>query len=64
MPCVFGGDRGPPDGNIVGMNSVVASMSSEGEAGSNGLGFAIPAHFAKRVADQLVATVVGVDAAG
>lgn len=43
-------------GNLVGMNSVIASMSSGGEAGSIGLGFAIPANFAKRVADQLIAT--------
>ena len=44
------------NGNIVGMNSVIASLSSSSgqEAGSIGLGFAIPSNFAKRMADQLI----------
>lgn len=54
------GNSGGPlvdlNGNLVGMNSVIASMSSGREAGSIGLGFAIPSNFAKRVADQLIAT--------
>ena len=38
------------------MNSVIASLSSSSgqEAGSIGLGFAIPSNFAKRMADQLI----------
>lgn len=39
------------------MNSVIASISTgSDQAGSIGLGFAIPANFAKRVADQLIST--------
>ena len=55
-PGNSGGPLVDMSGHIVGMNSVIASMSSGGEAGSIGLGFAIPANFAKRVADQLIAT--------
>nr|WP_231587568.1 trypsin-like peptidase domain-containing protein [Corynebacterium comes] len=55
-PGNSGGPLVDMNGNIVGMNSVIASMSSGGEAGSIGLGFAIPANFAKRVADQLIST--------
>ncbi len=55
-PGNSGGPLVDMNGRIVGMNSVIASMSSGGEAGSIGLGFAIPANFAKRVADQLIAT--------
>lgn len=55
-PGNSGGPLVDMDGNIVGMNSVIASLSSGGEAGSIGLGFAIPANFAKRVADQLIST--------
>ena len=69
-PGNSGGPLVDMSGNIVGMNSVIASMSSGGEAGSIGLGFAIPANFAKRVADQLIATgeathpMLGVQVAG
>ena len=55
-PGNSGGPLVDMSGHIVGMNSVIASMSSGGEAGSIGLGFAIPANFAKRVADQLITT--------
>ncbi|GAB3699416.1 S1C family serine protease [Corynebacterium nasicanis] len=55
-PGNSGGPLVDMSGRIVGMNSVIASMSSGGEAGSIGLGFAIPANFAKRVADQLITT--------
>ncbi len=43
-------------GNLVGMNSMIASLSSgtSGEAGSIGLGFAIPSNFAQRMAQQLI----------
>lgn len=54
-PGNSGGPLVDMNGRIIGMNSVIASMSS-GEAGSIGLGFAIPANFAKRVADQLIST--------
>ena len=55
-PGNSGGPLVDMNGRIVGMNSVIASLSSGGEAGSIGLGFAIPANFAKRVADQLITT--------
>lgn len=54
-PGNSGGPLVDMDGNLVGMNSVIAALSSGGqEAGSIGLGFAIPSKFAKRVADQLI----------
>jgi putative serine protease PepD len=50
------------DGELIGVNSAIASMGS-GDAGSGGaqsgsigLGFAIPADQAKRIADELVST--------
>lgn len=56
------GNSGGPlvdlNGRLIGMNSVIASLSSGGlggqQAGSIGLGFAIPSNFAQRVAHQLV----------
>lgn len=54
-PGNSGGPLVDMEGHLVGMNSVIASLSrGEGQAGSIGLGFAIPSNFAKRVADQLV----------
>lgn len=55
-PGNSGGPLVDMNGNIVGMNSVIASLSSSSgqEAGSIGLGFAIPSNFAKRMADQLI----------
>ncbi|MDO5512680.1 MAG: trypsin-like peptidase domain-containing protein [Corynebacterium sp.] len=69
-PGNSGGPLVDMSGNLVGMNSVIASMSSGREAGSIGLGFAIPANFAKRVADQLISAgqathpMLGVQVAG
>lgn len=53
-PGNSGGPLVDMDGNLIGMNSVIASLSSGGETGSIGLGFAIPSNFAKRVADELM----------
>nr|WP_245974951.1 trypsin-like peptidase domain-containing protein [Corynebacterium alimapuense] len=53
-PGNSGGPLVDMNGNLIGMNSVIASLSSGDEAGSIGLGFAIPSNFAKRVADQLI----------
>ena len=55
-PGNSGGPLVDRDGNIVGMNSMIASLSndSSGEGGSIGLGFAIPSNFAKRMADELI----------
>lgn len=56
-PGNSGGPLVDMEGNLIGMNSVIASLTSGGDtAGSIGLGFAIPSNFAKRVADQLVTT--------
>ncbi|AWB83670.1 serine protease [Corynebacterium liangguodongii] len=57
-PGNSGGPLVDMNGNLVGMNSVIASMSAspQGGAGSIGLGFAIPSNFAQRVAKQLIDT--------
>jgi putative serine protease PepD len=43
-------------GNVVGVNSAIASLAVGGEAGNIGLGFAIPINSAKRIAEELIAT--------
>jgi putative serine protease PepD len=44
-------------GQLVGINSAIASLSSGGgQSGSIGIGFAIPIHEAKSIADQLIST--------
>jgi putative serine protease PepD len=48
-------------GELIGVNSAIASMGGDdgpagGQSGSIGLGFAIPADQAKRIADELVST--------
>lgn len=55
-PGNSGGPLVDMDGHLIGMNSVIASLSQgvSGEAGSIGLGFAIPSNFARRVAEQLI----------
>lgn len=60
-PGNSGGPLVDMNGNLVGMNSMIASLSSSqggptggGESGSIGLGFAIPSNFANRVAKQLI----------
>lgn len=58
-PGNSGGPLVDRNGNLIGMNSVIATLSqgqSSGQSGSIGLGFAIPANQAKRIADQLVKT--------
>ena len=42
-------------GRVIGVNSAIATMNA-GEAGSIGLGFAIPANSVKRIADELIKT--------
>lgn len=55
-PGNSGGPLVDMNGNLIGMNSVIASLApgAEGNAGSIGLGFAIPSNFAQRVAQQLI----------
>ncbi|EEW49918.1 trypsin [Corynebacterium efficiens YS-314] len=58
-PGNSGGPLVDMEGNLIGMNSVIASISSGTDTGGSiGLGFAIPANFAKRVATQLIETGV------
>ena len=55
-PGNSGGPLVDMEGNIIGMNSMIASLSggTGSEGGSIGLGFAIPSNFAKRMADELI----------
>ncbi|GGG78691.1 trypsin-like serine protease [Corynebacterium pelargi] len=55
-PGNSGGPLVDMQGNLIGMNSMIASLSNTQEnlAGSIGLGFAIPSNFARRVAQQLI----------
>lgn len=60
-PGNSGGALVDMSGNLIGINSAIASMgggqdSPGAQAGSIGLGFAIPVDQAKRIADQLVST--------
>jgi putative serine protease PepD len=60
-PGNSGGELVNMNGELVGMNSAIAASGGsdyEGNSqfGSNGLGFAIPADSAKRIADELIAT--------
>ncbi len=44
-------------GHVIGINSAIASMATgNSEAGSIGLGFAIPINTAKRIAEELIST--------
>lgn len=59
-PGNSGGALVDMNGNLIGVNSAIASLgggqASGGQAGSIGLGFAIPVDQAKRIADELVST--------
>ena len=60
-PGNSGGALVDMNGDLIGVNSAIASMgggqdSPGAQAGSIGLGFAIPVDQAKRIADELVAT--------
>jgi putative serine protease PepD len=59
-PGNSGGALVDMSGALIGMNSAIATVggdsSPESQNGSIGLGFAIPADQAKRIADQLIAT--------
>lgn len=54
------GNSGGPlvDGNgaVIGVNSAIASMGSQGQAGSIGLGFAIPIDTVKRISEEIIKT--------
>lgn len=56
-PGNSGGPLVDMNGNLIGMNSMIASLSAgKDQAGSIGLGFAIPSNFVMRVARQLIET--------
>ena len=57
-PGNSGGPLVDMQGRIVGLNSAIASLGSNGDSqsGSIGLGFAIPINQARRIADELIAT--------
>ncbi len=58
-PGNSGGALVDMNGDLIGVNSAIASMGQDspgGQAGSIGLGFAIPVDQAKRIADQLVSS--------
>ena len=56
-PGNSGGALVTANGQLVGINSAIASLgSSGGQSGSIGIGFAIPVKEAKAIADQLIAT--------
>ena len=53
------GNSGGPlvdlDGNVIGINSAIRAGNSGGQAGSIGLGFAIPVDLAKNISQQILA---------
>ena len=55
-PGNSGGALVDAQGRIIGVNSAIASLSSDGQGGSIGLGFSIPINEAKRVIDEIIAT--------
>jgi len=57
-PGNSGGPLVDMSGKVIGINSAIASLSDgvSGEAGSIGVGFAIPIDQAKRIADEIIAT--------
>jgi putative serine protease PepD len=57
-PGNSGGPLVDMSGNVIGINSAIASLSesSSGEGGSIGVGFAIPIDQAKRIAQEIIDT--------
>ncbi|NQU38126.1 MAG: trypsin-like peptidase domain-containing protein [Actinobacteria bacterium] len=57
-PGNSGGPLVNSEGQVVGVNSAIATLGSNqgGQTGSIGLGFAIPINNAKRIADEIIAT--------
>ncbi|MGB3676435.1 MAG: trypsin-like peptidase domain-containing protein [Candidatus Nanopelagicales bacterium] len=57
-PGNSGGPLVNTEGQVIGVNSAIASLgaSDGGQSGSIGLGFAIPINNAKRIADEIIST--------
>jgi putative serine protease PepD len=55
-PGNSGGALVDMNGKLIGINSAMASMGGLGDAGSIGIGFAIPIDHAARIANELIAT--------
>lgn len=55
-PGNSGGALVDSQGQIIGVNSAIATLSSGATSGSIGLGFSIPINEAKRVIDEIIAT--------
>ena len=55
-PGNSGGALIDAQGRIIGINSVIATLSSDSTSGSIGLGFSIPINEAKRVIDEIIST--------
>jgi len=55
-PGNSGGALVDASGNLIGVNSAIATLSSSSASGSIGLGFSIPINEAKRVIDEIIAT--------
>ena len=57
-PGNSGGPLVDATGAVIGVNSAIASLGTSAQAGSIGLGFAIPINQARKIADQLIKTGV------
>lgn len=55
-PGNSGGALLDADGRLIGINVAIATAGGSAAAGSIGVGFSIPANFAQRIADELIAT--------
>lgn len=55
-PGNSGGALVNSSGQIIGVNSAIATLSSGGTSGSIGLGFSIPINEAKRIIDEIIST--------
>jgi putative serine protease PepD len=55
-PGNSGGPLLDAEGRVIGINSAIAAVADRTEAGSIGLGFAIPVNQAKRISEEIIST--------